>query len=311
MVDKDGRDSNGIRGCCPNRQAGSSNSKADPLSESAYEHKLLTSPLINNKHDHTTPDHQRHEVACREDQGPSTSEAKRSGKNDRHVIDNDVDTAHLLHERGSGTQGDSAEGLLLPVCEDLAPADLRQLSLVGDDGDDQLEGLDDGFVVDRLRQKTSNDRLGFGVSVLETEPSGRLRHASKKDDGENGEEGLEGNRESPADIAVWDVGETEIHPVGDDDAEDDEHELQGDELAAMLGLARLTLPDRHGGRVHADAQACDDSANDHLCERVRGGLDGAADDDKDTAQSNGLASAQDVADEDGHEGSKDATNVVG
>jgi hypothetical protein len=68
----------------------------------------------------------------------------------------------------------------------------------------------------------------------------------------------------PADLVSGEVSESKVHPVCNDESEDQARQFKCDKLAARTWFAGLALPHWDCRSIDADAQASYNAAYDHL-----------------------------------------------
>lgn len=151
-----------------------------------------------------------------------------------------------------------------------------------------------------------------------------------KNGGENhyGKDNLEGQREPPCDLLFANpcktysgisalalsrrrrIKLTVVNPVAERDAGRNQHTFDHDHLATVMGFRRLGLPGGYSTRVHAVADTCDNSCNDEVRQLKRGALQNSASSHGYAANEDGSTTSKRVTNEDGQDGSNEASQVV-
>lgn len=121
---------------------------------------------------------------------------------------------------------------------------------------------------------------------------------------------MEAQRKSPADRVVGDICEAEVHPVRQNETEDEECQLDSNQLSSQRRLARLALPHGNGCCIYADSKASNDSSNDHVRKSEGRRLENTSDCQECTAKCHRLAASQYVAKDKTEQSAEDAANGV-
>ena len=104
---------------------------------------------------------------------------------------------------------------------------------------------------------------------------------------------------------------TIIDPVGQSNAASNQGTFDHDKYTTLMGLGRFGLPRWNCTGVYAVPNASHPSTNNEMRERVRSALQNSANRHDGAAQHDGLPSAQWIADEDGQDGTTEASQIIG
>lgn len=146
--------------------------------------------------------------------------------------------------------------------------------------------------------------------TLENQPAGRLRKIHDRRQNDHREDDLEGNRESPGDGAGIQKRESKIQPVADADATGDQRAFNHDELSAAMRLGAFRLPSGNGRSVQAVADSGDDTTDDEVWQFECASHDDGPDHHDRGTQKDGLAAAEQITQEDTHDGPNEAADIV-
>lgn len=103
--------------------------------------------------------------------------------------------------------------LALAVAEDSGKRSaLASLSAGADTVHDDTSLESDLFVIDGLRCESAENDCGFFLAVLAEQPTRTLGKASDEDQDDDGENALEGDRESPGEL-LWAVETAVVDPA--------------------------------------------------------------------------------------------------
>jgi hypothetical protein len=104
--------------------------------------------------------------------------------------------------------------------------------------------------------------------------------------------------------------EAQVDPVTDHNTGGDKSTLEHDHFSALVRAGSLRLPAGHGGCVETVAEAGDDTTDNEVGQAEGRGLQSCADDHDGGADDDHAPAAEGVADEDGHDGTEEAAQVV-
>lgn len=163
-----------------------------------------------------------------------------------------------------------------------------------------------------LAEEAGSDGSGLVHAALHSQPTRRVGQEEQTNHDDDGEEGLEGDGEPPANAALEEV-EAVVDPVGNHDTARDQSAREGDEETALVRTSTFGLPSRNSGSDHAVTDTTDNTTDDH--KGVRGGAggggleDGANDHDEGAPEGRGLTTPGLAVEEDSN-GTQEASNLI-
>lgn len=234
------------------------------------------------------------------------------------AVDGDTgDTDPFLQNLEPDDELDAAAGVKLAGAD--AEEHVEVALLVGGlvfevaDGDDVLQlGLGGDAVLALVAAKAAEDKAGFLLAAGLDEPTGRLRHEPDEAEEEDERQDLECDGEAPDEggVGVVVLGGAELEPVGDDDTEDVEGELEGDKLAAGGVGGGLGGPDGGDGVEDAGTDAVEDAGAEHPVGVHGGRLQGSSEDAPDAGTADGGDAAVAVAEPAAEEAAEESSGEV-
>jgi hypothetical protein len=103
---------------------------------------------------------------------------------------------------------------------------------------------------------------------------------------------------------------TIIDPVTECNASGNQHTLDHNHLATIVGLGGFGLPCRYGTRVHAVSNASDNATDNKMRQMMRGTLQDSASGHNDAATENCASTSERVSDKDGQDSAQEAAQIV-
>lgn len=165
-------------------------------------------------------------------------------------------------------------------------------------------------VVHREVQQRLQDVRRLVLTALENEPARRLGEKHDKGQDDEREDDLERDGEPPRDRAWVEEGESQVQPVTDADTTRDQSAFYHDERTTTVGLGALGLPGRDGRRIQTVADTSDNTTDDEVGQAECRRLKSRTDNHDGRAQEDGLATAQDITDEDTHDRTEETADIV-